>query len=34
MRSLFFETGGVTVNMTGLSREQLIKVAESLAARN
>jgi len=33
VRALFFETGGVTVNMRGLSREQLVKVAESLTAR-
>ena len=30
VRVLVFETGGVTVNMRGLTREQLLKVAESL----
>ncbi len=33
VRALFSETGGVTVNMTGLSKEQLIKVAESLTTQ-
>ena len=31
--ALFFETDGVTVNMGGLRKEQLVKVAESLTAR-